>query len=446
MGKQESLTPAEQEKERKRRDAAWWKKVITYYLNQMYHEELDPAERQYRTEPLIVYMAGYIREQRLLDKLREKKPGQLSAIELLEKMEKYQEEDSPFRTLLHDLKESPEDEKKIAESVTRCVEEAPQRILNRGRRNAVHIKMPAKKETGEPEKPEQQPEIDPEEAERTRYEMTLLRGLMPQQLYLKLCEGLIEQGRMKDPETEFLFEPEEKPGPTYEEYVAQHKTDPKEREGELGNMDDIFTSAAYVLAAYEQRKSPWFDEKKADARAMQLSGSKAFRAFVKSHPGSLLAAAGNTGVGATYRELTALEKKLKAQDEALTPIRAAMRARATGKTAAYHQMMNALNRFAASDDPSPKEKDALRMKLAGFIMTDGNPGSQHYNREDCLLAAGAMKVLLSKKEFDTFLTAANAVRPPDEKLHMEELDAVLADPAPHAPERTGPILERNPEQ
>ena len=43
--------------------------------------------------------------------------------------------------------------------------------------------------------------------------------------------------------------------------------------------------------AAEQKDEPVFDEKKAEARAMELTGSKAFRQYMKLHPGSLLAAA-----------------------------------------------------------------------------------------------------------------------------------------------------------
>ena len=68
-------TAAELEKERRLRDAQWWQKVIIYYLNQMYHDEVDRQVEKYRPKLLVEYMADYIREQKTIQKLAEKQAG-----------------------------------------------------------------------------------------------------------------------------------------------------------------------------------------------------------------------------------------------------------------------------------------------------------------------------------------------------------------------------------
>ena len=225
---------------------------------------------KYRPKPVLLSaVTAYIREKRLADKLREKKPGQLSGLELLERLDKFQEADSPFRSLLKDLRESPEQEEKIQQSVARVLEEAPQRILGRGRRNALHVKRP-----GQAPEPQPLPEPDPEEEERTKCEMAFLRTVMPPALYQKLCQEMIRQGRMRELGWEVPELPErERIGVTYAEYSALHTAELAEKDGKPANMDEVFTAAAYQLAAFEQKDSEHFDEKKADARAMELSGS-----------------------------------------------------------------------------------------------------------------------------------------------------------------------------
>ena len=444
-----ALTPAEKEEERKKQEAAWWQKVITYYLNQMYHAEVDREIEKYRPEPLPFFhaMAEYIHERRIIEQIYEKKAGQLSAYEVLEKLDKYQEADSPFRTLLTDLKESkekpndPAAKEKAERSLSRCVEEAPVQIVSRTRRNAMRKKRAAQRREQHPE--EAPPKPDLKEEERTRYEMTFLRAVMPPELYRKLCDELTKQGRAVDPEKDFLFIPEREGSRSYEEYTAMHKVNPVEKDGQLANLGEIVTSAAYMLAAYEQKDEPDFDEKAADLRAMEFSGSKGFRAYVSSHPGSLLAAARNTGIEATHRELMALDKSIRKRDGVLASVAEAMARSSSGKTAAYHQMMNAVKRFAASpDDPSEQERSALGLKLAQYVMTEGNPNSPHYKKEDAMLAARAMKALLPRRDFEAFLTTANQGRAEEQKLRAEELEGPVP-PRPEAAERTGPVLERN---
>lgn len=363
-------------------------------------------------------------------------------------MDKFQEEDSPFRALLKDIKENPQEEEKITKSINRCVQEAPVQILNRTRRaNAMRKKRAAKKPEEQRAEAEEQRRQERREEERMRYEMTFLRCVMPPELYKQLCDQLNKEGRMVDPDKDFLFVPEqpEKSGATYEEYVARHMVSPREREGQLGNMDEICTAAAYMLAAHEQKDSADFDEKEADLRAMEISGSKAFRAYMQSHPGSLLASARNTGIEATHREMTALDVSLTKRDGVLASVRDAMRRNASGNTAGYHQLMNALDRFVSSAEEPPEQvRNELSLKLAQYVMTEGNPANINYQKENCDMAARALKALLPKKDFDAFLTTANQNRAPGQKLRAEELEG----PMPNAPEespavRTGPVLERN---
>ena len=442
-------TAAEVEEERKRRAAEWWNKVIVYYLNQMYHAQVDAEIEKYRPKLLVEQLLEYYHEQNTVDLLNKKEPGKLSAMEILERMQAFQEEDSPFRDLYRDIKEDPTARDKIERSMSRCVEEAPKRILARKHRNAVHVRMkPHPEEEGHKE----EEAIDPEEArreeERLRYEMTFLRTVMPPKLYRQLCEGLVKQGRMKDPELDFLDIPEEEKGEvTYEDYVERHRALPRAREGELGNVDELFTAAAYMLAAYEQKDELSFDEKAADARAMEISGSKAFRQYMKSHPGSLLAAAQNTGLEATQGEIDTLNWELKKRDDALASVHDAFRTKASGQTAAYHQTMNALGRFLRNaEEPSKKEKDALSMTLAQYILTEGDPKNPNYCREGGLQAARALQILLPEKDFQKFLETANEKRSPEDTITVEKLAALAAEPPEAAPQKASelepPVLKR----
>ena len=440
-------TAAELEAKRRQRDAEWWNRVIVYYLNQMYHEEVDRQVEKYRPKLLMEQMADYFREQnqKTLQKLTEKKPGELSALELLQRMERYQEEDSPFRGLIDNIRESPDSEEKIAEAVDRVVEEAPERILNRGRRNAIHVRK--RPQPGAEAKQEQeQPDAEQErqEEERLRYELAFLRTVMSPQRFQALFQELVRQGRIKavEPEQEALPRPE-RIGLTYEGYVAAHTVLPRERGGEPENLNEILSASAYMLAAYEQKDQAVFDEKRADARAMELTGSKAFRLYMKDHRGSLLAAAQNTGMEATSAGLTALERELRRRDDVLFSVRDALRDQANGQSAAYHRMMNEIDRFVAvRDEPEKKEKDALAMTLAQYVMTEGDPQSPGFRREAGLLAATALRALVPEKDFQVFLKTANARRGPEEQITREMLDARSAQPAEAAPEQGGPAIAR----
>ena len=437
------MTAAEHEKERKKREAARWNKAILYYLHQMYRAEAERQAEKYSTGYLMKQLAGSFREQKgkTLQKLTEKQPGELSALELLQRMEVFQEEDSPFRLLMEDLRQDPDSEERLSAAVNRIVEEAPERILRRGRRNGVHIR---KKDPGEAPEPEQgpEPQPDPEQLEREErrlfYEMAFLRAVMPPRRYQELFQALVQQGRIKAPQMKAPPR-EEWVDLSYDAYVAAHIAVPKARSGDLGNADELFSAACYMLAAYEQKDRLVFDEKAADVRAMELSGSKAFRLYVNQHPGSLVAAAQNTGLEITSADLTELDRALRERDAVLSSVRDALRRRASGKSAAYHRMTNALDAFVtATNEPEKKEKDALAVTLARFITTEGNPKNTGYEREGGLQAATALRSLLPEKDFRSFLKNVNAQRGPEEQITQQMLDARAAQRREEEPERAAP--------
>ncbi len=436
MMKKQDLTPAEQEKERKKREAAWWRKVLVWYLNEQYHAEKAREEaRSYASSANVAeYMHMYMRQRDLPLSLFMKKPGQMSPVELLEKMQEYEETDSPFRLLMKDLRESPRDSERVERALSRCVLEAPEHILGRVRRGGA---APGK---GEGEDPEEAERARKEEL-RLRYEMTFLRSLIPPELFKKLCRELTEQGRLTDPDSEFLFVAEQAPERermSYGEYTAMHTASPVEKDGKLGNRDEIFTAAAYQLAACEQRDEDSIDVKKADARAMEISGSRTFHAYMNGHPGSLLAAARGTGLDAIYEEYMMHDARLRARDLGLGAARDALRAGAGGRSAGYHRMVNALDRFLnAKSEPPKKEADALAMDLAKFVMTEGDPRNPEYRRDSCLQAAFALRALIPERDFITFLDTVNETRPQDAKLRTEEIIAPAAG-AQRPREKRGP--------
>jgi len=432
-------TPAEVEEERRKRRALWWKKLIVYYLNQQYHIERELEIAKYHPGIMLGHTEERIREHGLLTDLHLKKAGQLSPMELLTRMKRFEEEGSPFLCLLQELRDHPGEDEQIARVLNRCIEEAPLHILERTGRLTSDDSG-----TADPGKAEK---LRKEEL-RLKYEMTFLRTLMPPELFAQLCDGLTAQGRMTDRDRDFLFVPEralpEEFGLEYDDYVAMHSVDPEEKSGRLGNSDRVFTAAARMIAAYEQKYEEFFNEKAADARAMELSGSRAFRAYMQDHPGALLAAARNTGLDATCRELTDLDALLTARDNTLHTVRNYLRASSSGKSAAYHQMTNAVERFLQTDgEPSKQEKDDLAMLFARYVMTEGAPGNPGYDRKSALLATGAVGVLLPEKDYSAFLAKVNAARAPGAQIRSEDISALVAGPQLEGPETNGPEYERS---
>ena len=345
-------TAAEWEEERRQRDAAWWQKVITWYLNREYHAQvereiakgLEPAGFKYDPERNLL-------KGGLVQSLFKKEEGKASAAEILERMDKYQDADSPFRKLLKTIKKDPPNEFKVAESLNKCVEEAPAQILGRRRGKAVYRKGPGTKP--EREGPAAHPGKERElgkpgslrrlkEDERFRMEMTLLHAVMPLDLYAKLCQELTRQGQPVDPEKDFLFLPD----------------DPR-RESVLGK------------------------------------------------------------------------------------IYGAMRREASGKGAAYHRALNAMDRFMeGKGEPDQAEKNALAQKLGEYVLTDGAPGKPGYQPRSAQLALAAVRELLPEKDFGAFMDTVNAARAPDEKLKAEDLDELAVEPQIAPRELKGPVLKK----
>ena len=175
---------------------------------------------------------------------------------------------------------------------------------------------------------------------------------------------------------------------------------------------------------------------------MELSGSKAFRYFMKCHPGSLLAAARNTGLEVTQKDFVKLEKKLKNRDEVLNAVLDGLKGQTGGRSAEFHRMTNALDRFvSAPEEPGTQEKNALSLQLAQFVMTEGNPNNPGYQWGTSMLAAKALKAMLPKKDFNTFLLQANLNRPRDAQLVPGELDAFVM--PRDASRKSGPVPGRN---
>jgi hypothetical protein len=126
----------------------------------------------------------------------------------------------------------------------------------------------------------------------------------------------------------------------------------------------------------------------------------------------------------------------------LASVRDALRSQGSGQSAAYHRMTNALHRFvSAPDEPGKKEKDALALTLAQYVMTEGDPQTPGFRREAALQAATALRALLPEKEFETFLKTANARRGPEEQITREMLDARSTQPREAARAPEAPVMQ-----
>ena len=414
MSERMTQNPAEEERERKKREKRSWEKILAYYMMQKWEDEQKRGLKRDSAHAIEVFMEQVAQGRDLTALLFEKKPGQKSLAELLEDMEPDQEEDSPFRKLLHTVRERPWDKQEVRSGVEDCIRRAPGRILERQRALAA--------ENG----PESEEKRAKEEQRLTR-EMCFLRGVMPKELYRMLCRELTLQGRLTDPERDFMYVPEREERITYEQYTERHRTELQERNGELANMDQVFTSAAYMMAAWEQRNEPEFDEKKADARAMEFFSGRAFRVYMTRHPGSLLAAARNTGLDIISADLTAMEAELARRDALLHSGLNTLKAAIIGKSAAYYRMTNSLDRYAAMNGEVPEaESTGLKNRLAEYVLTEGDPRHQNYDRACVLGAMRALKALTPEQDFSRFLTIVNRDREPAAQIDAKELDELPA--------------------
>ena len=428
-------TAARERARKKREEEARWAKILAMYMMQQWEEKKQKELEEIRSK---LDFRAFFRElkkdgESQAERLLRKEPGKLNSFELLQEMDRYQEADSPFRRLYQTMLDRPEAGQEIDDAVADCVRVAPQRILDREKRRRERMSM-----GGKPD-----PDRDAGEERRLQCEMTFLRSVMPAALYAELCRELTRQGRITDPDKDFQYiaDPEAR-SDGYAAYVARHSVDPSEKAGRLGNSDAVFTAAAYMLAAWEQKGAERFDEKRADARAMVLFGSKAFLSYMKEHPGALLAAARNIGVEVTHDEVITLDAKLRQRDDRLRGLRDNLRLRASGKSAAYYQMMNGLDRFLKSaEEPSREQQETLVRQLAAYAVTEGDPKHPDYDRDAALQSIAAARELCSSRDFSLLLDTVNRQRGENARIRPEDLDAAARPKEPEIqPEPPGPEL------
>ena len=432
--------PAAIRRERKKREEARWQRILAWYMMQQWADKQAAELKKYEALPLRLILNHFVKTGSLRERLREKTPGRRSCYELLEDMDRYQEEDSPCRKLLQTLRETPPSDKKIDAAIAECIQKVPERILDRERKRNSVYRAPGGM-IAEPLDPARQAEAD----RRLEYEMGFLRAMLPPELFRRLCAEMARQGRLVDPEKDFQYVPDPEPGAiSYPEYADRHRVMPEERDGELANRDAVFTAAAYLLAAWEQKDAKVFDERKADARAMELAASRAFRTYMNQQPGSLLAAARNVGLDFTHDAMTAMEAAFAKRDASLLPARDALKKAAAGKSAAFRQMVNALDRFVEAEEEPPRDqRDSLRKQLAEYALRQTSPDLAEGDRTCTLYALSALRALSGAKEFSFVLDTVNSRQTGKAPICPEELDALEAkpaDPAPRPEPQPAPML------
>ena len=433
---------AELEKKRRKERELWWKKILAYYMMEKLVEEQKKAEvvtefAYYRTQMVI--------RESMIGALFYKEPGRMSAKEMLEEISQYEDDDSPFKKLMDKINEEPMSEKETEEAIAEVIEKAPPKMIEdakaeRERREALQ----QQEELKAAEQPLAKPAIRvPDEAairydRQMRMKLAFLKRLMPAALFNELCQGLAREGHAVN--VAALDIPDRNPARmTYNDYVAARKTQMQMHDGRFVNANNVYTSAAYMLAAYEQKDYPVFNAARADERARELFGSKAFRVYLDSHPGSLVAAAQNTFLDITHDGLIELEEKIAARDAVLDTVSKSLRSRASGQTANYHRMLNKMERFVKSPaEPSDDEKKQLIRAIGDYVLTDCAPGSEVADENglrDAMCAAGA---LLPEDSFTKLLEQVNAGR----SKPLTAADLGRPNPAPQAPEaeHEGPAL------
>ena len=430
------LTAEELEKKKKREAELMWKKILAYYMMETY---VTKAQAWAEAELRNAYLATnrYVKEHGLLNRLLEKKGNEPSPAELLMEIGKFELTDSPLGELFQEMQKDPPSEEKLNQALTRVIVEEPPRVI-----------ADAQKEQERKTEWERSHAKDKEAAggfelvdeEHVRYEerlgkkMAFLRAVMPPELYKEL-EQTLESG-------EYTLSAQQREEPEkrkrdYKTYVKEKRVEPEEKAGQLANAGDVYSAAAYMLAAYEQKDAIEFDEAKADARAMELSGSRAFKAYMKGHPGNLLAAARGTAVEETHNGVAALDADLSRRDAILINTRDSLKKMATGKTPCFHRMLNALDRFVNADtEPTQEEKASLVNALGEYIATDCSPKSREYNRDCFTQAMCSVKALLPGRDFEKVVEQVNVDR-------AQKIKAADFDVAPDVAERKqeSPTLE-----
>ena len=447
-------TAAEWERERKRREELLWQRVLSYYMYQEYVAK-PQAAAEAELGNAFRAVTGFVDKHGIVSRLFRKNGNEPSPAELLMQFAQYEPKDSPLGRLAEEMRKNPPSEEKVAKAIERVVVEEPTRMFEAAEREKER-RTEWRRTHAEEIKAAGDFELVDEE--RVRYErmlemkMKFLSTVMRPELFKELShkletgEYIVDLKKIKEQEKrkEEREKQEEQEKKDYKAYVKEKRVEPQEKAGKLANAGDVYSAAAYMIAAYEQKDDPEFDEKKADARAMELSGSRAFKSYMKGHPGNLLAAARGTAVKETSEGVSALDADLSRRDAILTSTRDSLKKMATGRTACFHKMLNALDHFVNEDtEPSKDERDSLVSALGEYIAKDGSPKSREYDKECFTQAMCSVKALLPDKDFDKVVEHVNVGRSPKVKAADFELapDSPTLAPEIAAPE---PILTLKP--
>lgn len=428
-----------EEFERKNReDERHWKRTLTQYMMWQFGSGKERAEAMLpNVFNLAAAMAPNLRERSVLSVMREKKRDEPSALELLEKICEQETPDSPMMELLQSLKKENPSEEEIARALSLVMLKEPPRMLDAARREREQ-RTTRYLSCGELADDFEAVEIDEARFnELYQRKLTLLRMIMPPKLFKTMEEQLTLSDRLMDMERDKqaararnkelelrkqkeLDERQKQETSKYEKYVEEKRLNAKaemeKKTGELAKSNDVFAAAAYMIAAYEQKDEKDFDPEKADARAEEISDSRAFRVYMKGHPKNLAAAAKNSHVEAVRNDIQELDGDLEHRDAVLADARDNLKNMKSGKTQCFHQMLGALDRFVNADtEPSQQEKTSLLTALGTYITTDCAPKSREADTACFTQAMRSVKVLVPEKEFDAFLDVVNEGRAPKAK-------------------------------
>ena len=407
-------------KRRKKEREAWWRKILAYYMMQKIVEEQKRAEllEAYAKHDVFVITEHIVQREGIIGLLFRKEPGRLSAFEILEKIAAGEELESPFRHLLSRIRKAQASAEETEKAIAEVIEKAPPIMLEDARQERERREAWEQKENEERQAAvaAAQPRMakQDEEAirfdEQLRYKMAFLKKIMPQALFVKLCQGLAREGH--DVNVNELDLPDRPMNQmTYETYVAQKQAILRMHNGVFVNADNVYTSAAYMLAAYEQKDAPQFNAGLADERARELFGSKAFRVYLDSHPGSLVAASQNSFMDMTHEGIVRLEEEFKERDKTLGIVSRNLRKAASGQPAGYHKMLNRLERYVNSpSEPGAEEKNGLISSLGEYILKDCAAGSQAADENGLKNALYAIKALVPADSFKKGLEKVNKGR------------------------------------
>ena len=131
----------EQRRRMRREEEERWKKLVTYYLFQKYAKEKAETEKKYEGDPMPVLMA-VLSARGIAARLFEKRPGAMSALDILAALERFEEPESPMMELLRVMREEPGNAKELNRCVARCITEEPLRLSRKswGLRLLQHVR------------------------------------------------------------------------------------------------------------------------------------------------------------------------------------------------------------------------------------------------------------------------------------------------------------------